>query len=51
MTHLDFGIIALYFTVIIAVGLAFKGQESLKYYFFGERNVPWWAAMFSRDLH
>ncbi|MGH8018053.1 MAG: sodium:solute symporter family transporter, partial [Opitutaceae bacterium] len=47
MTYLDLVVIGLYFAVIVAVGLAFKGQKSLKEYFLGDRNVPWWAATFS----
>lgn len=47
MTSWDFIIIGLYFSVIVAVGLACRGQKSLTDYFLGGRNVPWWAAMFS----
>lgn len=48
MTPLDYCIIALYFGIIIAIGAAFsKSQKSLKDYFLGSRNMPWWAAMLS----
>ncbi len=48
MTTIDFIIIGIYFSLIIFIGSSFsRGQKSLKDYFLGGRNVPWWAAMFS----
>lgn len=48
MTALDYTIIAVYFGLIIYIGSSFGiSQKSLKDYFLGGRNVPWWAAMFS----
>ena len=48
MTILDYIIIGIYFSLIIFIGGSFsKSQKSLKDYFLGGRNVPWWAAMFS----
>lgn len=48
MHTLDFVIIGIYFGVIIIIGGFFsRSQHSLKDYFLGGRNVPWWAVMFS----
>jgi solute:Na+ symporter, SSS family len=41
----DFIIIGLYFVGTFAIGLYFSGkQQSLKDFFLGGRNVPWWGA-------
>lgn len=48
MTFTDYVIILGYFAIVFAVGAKFAGQQkSLKDFFLGARNVPWWAAMFS----
>jgi SSS family solute:Na+ symporter len=48
MTAIDYAIVALYFALIVGVGVSFSGsQKSLKEYFLGGQNVPWWAAAFS----
>jgi SSS family transporter len=45
MTTIDYLVVALYFAVIVAVGVSFSGgQKSLKEYFLGGNDVPWWAA-------
>lgn len=48
MTLLDYVIIGLYLAAILAMGAYFSGQQtSLKEFFLGSRNIPWWAAAFS----
>jgi len=48
MSFLDYVIIIIYFTLILYVGTRSTGkQTSLKDYFLGNRNLPWYAAMFS----
>jgi len=48
MTPLDYAVIALYLAGTMALGSWFsKGQTSLKEFFLGSRNIPWWAAAFS----
>jgi solute:Na+ symporter, SSS family len=47
MTPWDYLIIVVYFSLIITVGVAFRSQKSLRDYFLGGNNVPWWAATFS----
>ena len=45
MTTIDYAVIAFYFATIVAVGVSFSGgQKSLKDYFLGGNDVPWWAA-------
>lgn len=47
MTPLDYVITVFYFLVIVGIGTLFRNQKSLKDYFLGGQQVPWWAAMFS----
>lgn len=48
MTFTDYIVVAVYFAIIVAVGVSFSGsQKSLKEYFLGGNDVPWWAAAFS----
>jgi len=48
MSALDYAILAAYLTGILLLGgVFFKGQKSLKEFFLGSRNIPWWAAAFS----
>jgi len=48
MTRLDYAVLALYVATIISMGgIFFRRQKSLKEYFLGDRNIPWWAAGFS----
>lgn len=48
MRWLDLGVIALYLVGITWFGARFrKSQKSLKDYFLGGRNTPWWAIGFS----
>ncbi len=45
MQAIDYGIIAVYLTAIVAVGLYLqrKASEGIDSYFLGNRNLPWWA--------
>ncbi len=48
MRWIDLGIVALYLVGITWFGARFKqSQKSLKDYFLGGRNTPWWAIGFS----
>ncbi|HUQ93600.1 MAG TPA: sodium:solute symporter [Bryobacteraceae bacterium] len=48
MRYLDLGVIALYLVGITWFGAQFREtQKSLKDYFLGGRNAPWWAIAFS----
>jgi solute:Na+ symporter, SSS family len=48
MTTLDYIVIVAYFAVTTAIALTLAGrQKSLKDFFLGDRNVPWWLASFS----
>lgn len=48
MRILDLGVILLYLLGITWFGTRFRsGQKSLKDYFLGGRNAPWWAIAFS----
>lgn len=48
MTTLDYAVIIVYFAATAAVALTLSGsQKSLKDFFLGDRNVPWWLAAFS----
>ncbi len=48
MRYLDFAIIAIYLLGITWFGARFReSQKSLKDYFLGGRNAPWWAIGFS----
>lgn len=48
MNTLDYSILVIYFLMVCGVAAVFAGkQKSLKDYFLGDRNVPWYAAMFS----
>ncbi|MBI4891687.1 MAG: sodium/solute symporter [Acidobacteria bacterium] len=48
MRYIDIGIIVLYLIGITWFGARFKeSQKSLKDYFLGGRNTPWWAIGFS----
>jgi len=48
VTPLDYVVIVAYFAATTAIALALAGkQESLKDFFLGNRNVPWWLASFS----
>jgi solute:Na+ symporter, SSS family len=48
MRWLDYGVIAAYLVGITIFGFRFReSQKSLKDYFLGGRNAPWWAIGFS----
>lgn len=48
MRPLDVAVIAAYFVVVTAVGLALAGrQRDAADYFLGHRGLPWWAIMLS----
>ena len=48
MQNLDYIVLAGYFLTIFLIGAFFaRSQKSLKDYFLGSRNIPWWAAAFS----
>src|SRR5215217_3137520 len=48
MRYLDIGVILLYLIGITWFGSRFRGsQKTLKDYFLGGRNAPWWAIAFS----
>lgn len=48
MTTLDYVVILAYFAATTAIALALAGkQASLRDFFLGNRNVPWWLASFS----
>ncbi len=48
MNTLDYFILLVYFAMVCGVAALFAGrQKSLKDYFLGDRNVPWYAATFS----
>ncbi len=52
MTPLDYSVIAAYFAATTAIALALAGrQTSLKDFFLGNRNVPWWLAAFRPHTH
>lgn len=45
MSLLDSVIVIVYIAIVFGVGvLCSRGQTSLKDYFLGDRNIPWWAA-------
>lgn len=44
MSYLDYGVIAAYFGILVAMGAWFSRREkSTEQFFLGGRNVPWWA--------
>src|SRR5688572_20755947 len=48
MTSLDYVVILAYFAATTIIALVLAGsQKSLKDFFLGDRNVPWWLASFS----
>ena len=48
MQLLDYLVLGGYFLVIFLIGSFFStSQKSLKDYFLGSRNIPWWAVSFS----
>ncbi len=48
MTPLDYAVIIGYLAVTILIGGWFgRGQTTLREFFLGDRNIPWWAAAFS----
>ncbi len=48
MTALDYGVMAAYFAVVIAIGAYFgRQQHDASDYFLGRHTLPWWAIMFS----
>lgn len=48
MTALDYTVIVVYFAATTLLALTLAGsQKSLKDFFLGNRNVPWWLAAFS----
>ncbi|HVX00891.1 MAG TPA: sodium/solute symporter [Candidatus Babeliaceae bacterium] len=48
MKPLDYIVLAGYFLIVFLIaGVFSKSQTSLKDYFLGSRNIPWWAASFS----
>jgi Na+/proline symporter len=47
MSITDYITIVVYFAGLAIASFCFRGQGSLRDYFLGGGNVPWWAAMFS----
>jgi solute:Na+ symporter, SSS family len=48
VTPIDYLVIVVYFVGVFLIGARFARQQtSLKDFFLGSRNVPWWAATFS----
>ncbi len=48
MNAFDLTIVAAYFAAVFAIGAVMSGrQRSLRDFFLGDCNVPWWGAMFS----
>jgi solute:Na+ symporter, SSS family len=48
MTAFDYIVVLLYFAATATIALTLSGsQRSLKDFFLGSRNVPWWLAAFS----
>ena len=48
MTGLDFGVMAAYFAVVLAIGFHFARQtDDAGGYFLGRHRIPWWAVMLS----
>jgi len=48
VTSLDYTVIVLYLVGTVLVGGWFgRGQTTLREFFLGDRNIPWWAAAFS----
>ncbi len=45
MHGIDYGIVALYLTAIVSIGLYLqrKASRGIDSYFLGNRNMPWWA--------
>lgn len=45
MTALDYGIVVVYLTAMVLVGLIMqkRASEGIDSYFLGNRNLPWWA--------
>jgi Na+/proline symporter len=45
LNYFDYGVIGVYFSILIALGfyLKKKASASLEDYFLGGRNIPWWA--------
>ena len=51
MRYFDLGIIALYLVGITWFGAQFRSsQKSLKDYFLGGKNTPWWAISLSIEV-
>ena len=45
MTPVDYIVVAVYLFLVVWMGGRFSaGQKSLKEFFLGSRNIPWWAA-------
>ena len=48
LTIWDWGIIALYLSAVVALGLLFaRRQTSLEEYFLARKNIPWWVVSIS----
>lgn len=48
MTPIDYLVIFAYLTAVVGLSAYFfAGQKSLRDFFLGDRNIPWWAAAFS----
>jgi SSS family solute:Na+ symporter len=48
VSPLDYVILAVYLSLVCGIAALFAGkQKSLKDYFMGDRNIPWYAAAFS----
>lgn len=45
---IDLGIVALYFTIILAIGLwKGRGESNMEGFALGDRQIPWWAVLAS----
>lgn len=48
MTPFDYGVMAAYFGIVIAIGVHFgRQQRDASDYFLGRHSLPWWAVMLS----
>ena len=47
MAPADYAALGLYLAAMVGLGVALRGQKSLKEFFLGGNRIPWWAAAFS----
>jgi len=47
-SSIDYGIVVVYLIAVAVFGILYSGkQATVKDYFLGSKNIPWWAACFS----